>query len=226
MNVKINKEQNKELLKLNSKKYMFGSVLHGIDTKNSDEDYIKVIDDSFYDKFNTIGKYLPNIHSWQYDDTVNNIQTVWVTETQFYRNLFSGDGNMIADVVILSGEFKDILFLCRTYKIIKGYLGVAKRDLKLHGNVEKKRFHAYRSMYMAETLMVGAIPSVSEIRELRKGELPDRDTLFETQRKLRTSLNDMLNNNQIDMYPNFCEQEDDELVKIMLSSNNIKEFKY
>ena len=47
-----------------------------------------------------------SIHSWQFDDEENNTQYVWLTERQFYQNLFSGDGNMIADVVLLSGDFE------------------------------------------------------------------------------------------------------------------------
>lgn len=223
MNVKITKEQHKELEKLMYVEYLFGSQLHGIATEESDFDYVRVIQDSFYDKFKTLAIFLPNIHSWQYDGE-NNTQYVWMTETQFYRNFLMGDGNMLADIVILSGEFEDSLFLSRTYKVIKGYLGVAKRDLRLHGNNEKKRFHAYRSLYMADRLIMNVLPTIKDIQALRKEAVPTKEQLSAQEQMLRERLNDMLNNGGIEMYPKF--EEPNELVQIMMNNNNVTEFKY
>lgn len=224
MNVKITKEQHEYLCSLPFKEYLFGSQLHGIATEDSDSDYIRIVDNSFYDNFNTKAKYLPNIHSWQFDDTDNNIQYVWLTERQFYHNLFSGDGNMLADVVLLSGDFPDALFLSFTYKVIKGYLGVAKRDLKMHGGEAKKRFHALRSMYMAECLLQGELPTIEGIRNLKNIDLPTKDELLEREAKNRLVLTDMLNNNLISLYPDFKEEEP--LAQIMADCNNVKQFKY
>ena len=224
MNFKINTTQHHYLCSLKYKEYIFGSRLHGIATENSDSDYIRVIDDSFYDNFKTEARFLPNIHSWQYDDSDNNTQYVWMTEKQFYHNLFSGDGNMIADVVLLSGEFDNSMFLCRTFKIIKSYLGVAKRDLKIHGNLVKKRFHAFRSIYMAKCLMDNRLPSVDGIKHLKTIELPTCEELFEQEKEQRGLLNNMFNNKLIPTYPEF--KEDDSLAQIMLDCNNIGEFKY
>lgn len=64
MNIKITKEQHDYLCTLHYKEYLFGSQLHGIANKDSDFDYIRVIQDRFYDKFQTLAVYLPNIHSW------------------------------------------------------------------------------------------------------------------------------------------------------------------
>jgi predicted nucleotidyltransferase len=227
MNIKITKEQYERLCNLDYKEYLFGSQLHGIANKNSDYDYIRVISDDFYQSFTSLAVYLPNIHSWQYDGE-NNTQYVWMTEKQFYHNLFSGDGNMISDVVLLSGEFENSLFLCQTYKIIKGYIGVAKRDLKLHGNNEKKRFHALRSLYMADELMDNELPTVEKIKLLYKNysgvNLPSKEYLVKKEQELRNRLNEMLDKGEIDMYPKF--KEENELVQIMMNSNNIREFKY
>jgi hypothetical protein len=224
MNVKITKENHNSLCNMSYKEYLFGSQLHGISNNESDKDYIRVISDDFYNNLPKIATYLPNIHSWQYDDVTNNTQYVWMTERQFYNNLFSGDGNMIADVVILSGEFDNVLYLTRTYKIIKGYLGVAKRDLKLHGNQEKKRFHAYRSIMMAEILIDGKLPTVNDIVNLKSKELPTKDFLMNKEKEVRKILNNMLDNQEIDLYPSF--KSNNELAQTMLNSNNIKEFKY
>jgi hypothetical protein len=226
MNIKINKEQHERLCKLDYEEYLFGSQLHGIANKDSDFDYVRVISDAFYLSFISFARFLPNIHSWQFDG--DGIQYVWMTEKQFFHNLFSGDGNMIADIVILSGKFENPLFLCRTYKIIKGYIGVAKRDLRLHGNNEKKRFHALRSLYMADELLDGELPTVEKIQMLHKNysgvNLPSKEYLVKKEQELRNRLNEMLNKGEIDFYPKFTEQ--DELAQIITSSNNIKEFKY
>jgi hypothetical protein len=132
---------------------------------------------------------------------------------------------MIADIVLLSGKFDDPLFLCRTYKIIKAYLGVAKRDLKLHGNVEKKRFHALRSLIMAEKLMENVLPDVGDIQMLKFAtHLPSKEKLFEMEKNTRERLNNLLNLGDLDMYPVF--EEEDSLVKTMLQANNTREFRY
>ena len=225
MNIKIIKEQHIKLCSYNYSEYIFGSQLHGIANEDSDFDYVRVISDDFYNNFTTLVKYLPNIHPFQYDDSENNSQYVWMTEKQFYHNLFSGGGNMIADIVILSGEWNDVLFLTRTYKIIKGYLGVAKRDLKLHGTNPKKQFHALRSLYMAKTLMENKLPTVDDIIKLKENNKDlNKDVLWNEEQELRNKLNDMLNNGEIDLYPRFDEKDD--LVLTMINSNNIREFKY
>ena len=226
MNIKITLEQHKYLETLSFKEYLFGSQLHGIASKTSDFDYVRVLEDEFYDRFNTLAVYLPNIHSWQYDG--DGVQYIYMTESQFYRGLFSGDGNNLANIVLLSGEFDNPLFLCRTYKIIKGFIGVAKRDLKLHGNLDKKKFHALRSMYMAEKLINNELPTVEGIQLLHENYsgcyLPSKESLQNKEQELREQLNNMLNKGEIDLYPKFVEK--DELVQIMTSSNNVKEFKY
>lgn len=131
---------------------------------------------------------------------------------------------MVADVVLLSGKFNNTLHLCRTYKICKAYIGVSKRDLKLHGNVEKKRFHAYRSLMMAEKLMDNVLPTTQDIIDLKASTLPSKEELFEKERELRKRLNDMYNKGEITLYPKF--EVDDDLLGMMFDSNNIKEFKY
>jgi hypothetical protein len=226
MNIKINYEEFKLLNKLYYSEYLFGSQLHGIANKESDYDYVKVISDDFYKNFKTLSVYLPNIHNFQYDGEKE--QHIFMTQSQFYRGLFSGDGNNLADIVILSGKFENPLFLCRTYKIIKGFIGVAKRDLKLHGNLDKKKFHALRSLYMAEKLIDNDLPTIEGIQLLHVNYggsyLPSKESLIKKENNLREKLNTMLNNGEIDLYPKF--REVDQLAQIINKSNNIKEFKY
>lgn len=234
MNVKINKETFDYIVTYTKYKFLFGSRLHGIANKHSDTDYLIILSNKLEDNFTTIAKYLPNIHSFQYDDTEHNTQLVLMTEKQFYQNLFSGDGNMLVDVVILDSNFKlmnndcstqqGILFLTKTYRIIKGYLGVAKRDIKLHGDNEKKRFHAMRSLYMAEELMENKLPSIKGIQNLKKLPLLQKEKLIEKEAALRKELNKMLDDRLITHYPQFT--EDDVAIQIINESNNTINFKY
>jgi hypothetical protein len=225
MNVKINKEVLNKLLEFEINSFIFGSQLHGIATKESDSDFVILLSDQIYSYFNTLARYLPNIHSWQYDG--DNVQYVLMTETQFYRGLFSGDGNMLADIVLLNYThpyFSNSMFLCRTQKIIKGYLGVAKRDLKLHGKNEKKRFHAFRSLYMAKCLINNVKPTVGGIVDLKKLLIPSTTDLFKNESELRGILNNLLEKGDVDMHPRFEEKE--LFLQILTDSNNIKEFRY
>ena len=228
MNLKITEQQHHHLCEFDFKEYLFGSKLHGIDNPNSDTDYVRVIGDEFYENFSTPARYFPNIHSLQYDDKEENMQFIWMTESQFYRGLFSGDGNNLADIVLLSGKFKNPLELCRTYKIIKGYLGVAKRDLKLHGMEDKKKFHALRSMYMAEKLMAGEVPTVEGIQLLHNNysgcHLPSKEALEAIEVRLRKAATKMFELKELSLYPIFAEQN--AIVNIIALSNNITQFKY
>lgn len=226
MNVKITKEQHEKLCKLDYEEYLFGSQLHGIANKESDFDYVRVISDEFYLSFTSFARFLPNIHSWQAD--FEGVQYIWMTETQFWRGFFSGDGNNLADIVLLSSRFENPLFLSRSYKVCKAFVGVARRDLKLHPNNEKKKFHALRSMYMAEKLMDNELPTVEGIKLLHKNYsgcyLPTTEALNKKEQELRIRLNEMLDKGELDMYPRFSEEN--ELVQIIVNSNNVREFKY
>lgn len=226
MNFKITKEQHEWLNKnFSYEEYLFGSQLHGIANENSDYDYVRVISDDFYSLFTSLARYLPNIHSFQYTEG-KDTQYVWMTESQFWRGFFSGDGNMLADIVLLSGKWgkAESLKLAYTYKVIKGYIGVTKRDLKLHKDWDKKIFHSTRSLYMAETLMRKELPTVEGIKNLYNQKRLTVEELSAKEKELREKLNTMLNNGSIDLYPNFKEHY--ELVQIMTNTNNIREFKY
>lgn len=150
MNIKISKEEHERLCKVPYEEYLFGSRLFGTHTKESDYDYIRVY--NYEDVFATKMIGLPNIHSFQVD--LEGVQYIWMTKEQFWGGLRSGDGTMQSDILMFGNHFnKDFaLKICRSYNIVKAYLGVAKRDLKLHKN-EKKRFHAHRSIYIAQELM-------------------------------------------------------------------------
>ena len=167
MNIKITKEQHERLLKHNHEKHIFGSRLFGTEKETSDYDYMMVY--HYQEVFYGMETYLPNIHSFQYDDVENNSQYIWVTEQQFYQNLFSGDGTIQSDIFLFTEGISpyETAKVCRTFKVIKAYCGVAKRDLKLH-NSKNKLFHANRSLYIAEKLLNNETPTKKDIQKLSK----------------------------------------------------------
>jgi len=221
MNIKITKEQHERLCKSEYLEYEFGSRLFGTNRKNSDYDYMRVYKyESVYSKG---FKGLPNIHSLQYDDLENNSQYIWVTEEQFWCNLFSGDGTIHSDILMFSDNVTDLaLKMCRTFKIIRAYCGVAKRDLKLH-NSGNKLFHANRSLYIAECLIDNILPTKEKIQEIALN-LENKEVLLQKEIKLRQKASDMYQNHLLHNY--YIPETEDDLLNIILQANNTREFKY
>lgn len=230
MNLKISKEHHERLSKYITNKYLFGSRLFGTHHENSDYDYIAIYD---YEKVfgiteNKFGQY-PNIHSLQFDDVENNTQYVWMSQKQFNKILHSGDGTMLSDVVLFNDvgmTDKEKLSLCRTYKIIKAYCGVAKRDIKLHPNSMKKRFHAVRSIYTATCLMDGVMPKKDTIQYIQKyiGVMASLNEISDLISEARMRSNKMLENGELSHYN--IPTTGDDLLDVLLGTNNIGEFKY
>jgi hypothetical protein len=222
MNVKITKEDHDRLCKVEYTEYLFGSRLFGTHTEDSDFDYIRVY--KYNDVFTDPHYHLPNIHSFQFDDSENNTQYVWMTEHQFWNNLYSGDGTMQSDIVMFSGLWmeSEILTLCRTYKVIRAYCGVAKRDVTLHGKNRKKRFHAERSLYIAESLIDNKVPDLSVIQTFKGNS--DVATLISESKELRRIASSMYEKKSLHNY--HIPITSDSLLNKMLDANNIREFKY
>jgi hypothetical protein len=227
MNIKITKEQHLRICELEFKEYIFGSHLHRTNNNNSDKDILRVIKDNIiFNNSNTLGKYLPNIHIFQYDDIENNTQYVYMTEYQFWYNLFSGDGHIQSDIILLTDYFENPLFLCRTYKIIKGYLGLVKRDLKYYDKNEKKRLHCIRGLYITNKLIHNEKPIIDDMNLFLStfGETYDREMIQRELNILKDLANRMYENNTLTNYPIFDEKDD--LVSKVILANNIKEFTY
>ncbi len=228
MNVKITTEQSQRLDQCVKHKLLFGSRLFGTHTEESDYDYICIYD--FEEVFNLSEKYVltyPNTHCFQYDDTPKNEQRIYMTQTQFYRNLFQGDGTMQSDIFIYGNDplFESLnkLEIIRTYKVIKAYLGVARRDLTLN-NTQKKLWHANRGLATARCLMNNELPTKEYIQWVSKNLQP-RDVVLKECEALRKQAHEMY---QKDILKNYYidNAEGDDLLHILLDSNNLKQFKY
>ena len=221
MNIKITKEQHERLCKSKYLEYEFGSRLFGTYREDSDYDYMRVYE--YNSVFEETYKGFPNVHCFQYDDAEKNSQYIWVTEEQFWANLFSGDGTIHSDILMFSeyaGE--EVLKMCRTFKIIRAYCGVSKRDLKLH-NGRNKLFHANRSLYIAECLINNILPTKEKIQEISLN-LENKEVLLQKEIELRQKASDMYQNNLLDNY--YIPKTGDDLLDVLLQSNNTRQFKY
>lgn len=224
MNVKITKEQHERLCKSEYLEYEFGSRLFGTNRKDSDYDYMRIY--KYNSVFKPVVKGLPSIHSFQYDDVENSSQYIWVTEEQFWANLMSGDGTIHSDILLFSKDSKlfnnKVMEMCRTYKIIRAYLGVVERDLKLH-KTGNKLFHANRGLYIAECLINNKLPKKEIIQELAKN-LESKEAVLEKTKINRKIASKMYENRELENY--YIPDTEDDLLNIMLQANNIREFKY
>ena len=119
------------------------------------------------------------------------------------------------------------LAYCKTYKVIKAYIGFAKRDLKQINKDKSKLFHANRGLYCAQELLEGRLPLLSEIQKLalKDGYFQENlGDLIYTENLLRTKLNKLYDDNKIVTY--YIEKCGNMLFDKMFEANNIKEFKY
>lgn len=229
MNIKINKEQYDRLNNSGTiiNTYVFGSHLFGNTTENSDIDVLKIYDsDSFFGDDHLWGcinleliKNYPNIHAFQYDG--ENEQTIFMTPQQFWHGIHSGDGIINLDIFIFT--IKPDIEQLFTYKIIKSYIGIGKRDLKQANRNVKKHFHAQKMLYIADCLINKKYPEIEVIKNMIYNLQP-LDNLILFEKTLRNMLNGMLDTNQIQHY--YIPRVGDDLLQTMLDSNNIKEFKY
>lgn len=130
MNIKITKSEHNRLLKHQVHEYIIGSHLYKTNDNNSDKDLVCIYDDFLLKNAALHLNAFPNIHSFQYDDMDNNVQYIWMSSAQFWQNQRSGEVTINSDIVMFYPAFKNALALCQTYKVIRAYLGYAKRDLK------------------------------------------------------------------------------------------------
>lgn len=223
MNIKITKEEYLVLNQYIENSFIIGSRLYENHSENSDIDVINIIKPIFESD-----KYLPNFHQFQYDDLENNKQEMFITRERFFKNLFSGDSTINTDIIMFTNfdnlnEFEKLNY-CRTYNIIKAFLGFAKRDLNNINKGKNKRFHAARSIYCAEELINNRLPKIEEFKKYIDLTIHE---LLSKCAELREVSNKLLNEKDLTPFPkelfikplNSLEQK-------LIESNNILEFKY
>ena len=228
MNIHISEKQHKYLQQFVVRTEIIGSKLYGTNSDKSDTDLLCIYEIPF--KF--ISEHLsrfPSIHQFQYKDIDNNTDYIYCTPLQFFYNQASGDSTINSDICLFSNmSWCGSIAICVTYKVIKGYLGFAKRDLKQYKEGNHKLIHAKRGLYCAEKLMYNERPLIEDIQEFYHME-HNVTELIQYEHNLRFILTQMLNRNEIEFYQIselFDKDEDEYVFQLLLNSNNTKEFKY
>lgn len=223
MNIKINDVELSEISLHIENSYVIGSRMYNTHTEESDFDVLYIIK-----PFLKSDMYYPNWHQFQYDSPDGRRQYIFTTKERFYRNLFSGESTINADIVMFT-DFDDLnpsdkLNHCRTYNIIKAFLGFAKRDLNRYNIGKNKHFHAARSIYCAEKLMNNELPKLDELSTYVS---LTSDELFVKCVDLRKRCNNMMNSKELTIFPKqLIFEPESSLERKIMESNNVLEFKY
>jgi len=227
MNIKIDKQEYERLLEFEEDRAVFGSRMYGTHAKESDTDLMVFYDPDIFDLYGS--KYsLPLVHPFQYDCEKTNSQYLFTTETQFLRNLFSGDSVVNLELAMWDGRWPmsngTVLRLFKTQKIIKSVLGYAKKDIK---NVDTSRdkgnsaSHAARGLYIAGELLNDRIPELAQVKHLEfKGKIESQKQM----ESLRDELQRQYVSGRLEWYPKLESQ--DTLTQKMLDSVNMRQWKY
>ena len=224
MNIKITKEESDYILNNHFiHKFTIGSRLYGTNKDNSDTDILVL-----YNSFHESDVFYPNYHQFQYDDVDNNTQYIFTSEPQFFKNLYSGDSSINADIVMFCSNLNEevILNKVRTYNIIKGFIGFAKRDLKRIDKGKNKVFHAERSLYCAEMLLDYEVPKLEEIKNIYNNP-KTLDDLKYREEYFRKKCNDLFDSGCLTLFPKIpIYKAKTTLEEKLINANNIKQFKY
>lgn len=221
MNIPINKEQADRLFPHTKDSFVYGSRLFGTHTPESDTDIVMLY--SYKDVFDE-NYYLPNIHSFQYTDTENNKDIIFMTYEQFWKSFYDADDTLYADIVLFTKNWfsnHEALRMCRSYKIIKGYCGTAKRDLTSSNCTDKIIKRSAKNLYIAECLLNNEMPQLKQIQNIYKQNF-DINYLLKNISELREQANELFNKNELSNYS--IPTTEDDLLNIMLHGNNLKEY--
>ena len=231
MNIKIDKDLKEYLDTIIVKTVVIGSKLYGTSDENSDTDYLHIIKAEKLGLNEASLLVYPLIHQFQYDDKENNEQHLYTLPYQFLRNAISGESTINVEAMFFTDVFKKQkefdLTRFRTYKVLKAYLGLAKRDCR---QIRKRRKHIVRALYMVKTLLKGEEPNLEDLRNEMMTNTQSGKELREEVATLRSKITQMYNDGVLPLYgiPQSSNPLDNpsEVVRLLLESNNIKEFKY
>jgi predicted nucleotidyltransferase len=228
MNIKITKEEAEELFKRETNRVIMGSRLYGSNNEDSDIDFLVL-----YKAFDRdINQMFQIRHQFQFDDEDNNIDFIFSTTEQFAINTFSGESTINSDIVLftdfINKKEEDRLKSCRTYNIIKAYLGFAKRDIKYNKNNSRYK-HIVRGLYTASCLLNNIFPNLEDIKTIQLDNFSkNNEELKLWQNELRLKCNQMYEKDELKMYPDIFVESDDihPLQMKLIQSCNTKEFRY
>jgi predicted nucleotidyltransferase len=220
MNIIINEEEHEWLQQQIVKEFIVGSHLYGTSNADSDTDYLCLYQTSEVELYSG----LPNVHQFQYKDEIASVDWNYCSALQFWKNLYKGDSTINADIILFTDYRHNKLEICRTYKIIKAYLGFAKRDIKqISKEGSKKAVHAARGLYCAEMLLKNELPSLQDIQQVYLQRF-GVENLQVKEQHLRAIANQQYDDGLLKNY--YIEECSNPLLQKLLNSNNNKEFRY
>ncbi len=184
----------------------FGSYLYGTKNEKSDTDYLYI----YRTSESELRSFLQSKHPFQFKE--DGFDHNFVSVHAFIRNLLDGDSTIHFEV-LHSDDLKncaelkflyDMRYDLVNYSIIKSYLGLARRDLKLRHKQKteydfaKAVLHAYRGFFYAESLMEQKFTLKNKkYLSVYESNTFDIDLLFSQIDILRNDLN---SNNQFNRY--------------------------
>jgi len=136
-------------------KLQVGSNLYNLSNSNSDTDYLYI----YLESPKNLKSFQYEHHQLQFKE--DNIDHNFTSIQSFIRNILTGDSTINFEVLFSPKFKKDFKFLYDfrynfiNYNIIKSYLGLAKRDLKLYrkSKCPKKLSHFIRGVMFADYLL-------------------------------------------------------------------------
>lgn len=210
MNIHIDRPIFEQLLKSTIYSTIIGSKMYGTDDEYSDTDILHI----FYPSVNMTRSFIHTHHQLQFKQ--DNIDYIFVDIFNYIRNCLSGDSTINYEVMQNIPFFDASIF--RNYKIIRSYLGLARRDIKeiskLNGrDKHKKAGHIMRSYNFAKSILddnfnskiTGSLlDEYRSIKNMSNKELHDyvmvyRDKISE----LRITLNDIFETDTNNI-PRYC----------------------
>jgi predicted nucleotidyltransferase len=207
MNIRIKNVDFYEQLKMRSLvRIEFGSQLYGTKNEKSDTDYLYI----YRTSESELRSFLQSKHAFQFKE--DGFDHNFVSLHAFIRNLLDGDSTIHFEV-LHSEDLKncielkflyDMRYDLVNYSIIKSYLGLARRDLKLRNKQKtaydfaKAILHAYRGFFYAESLMEQNFTLKNEkYLNIYQSSVFDIELLLTQIDKLRNDLN---SNNHFNRY--------------------------
>jgi len=222
-------------------KSVIGSHLYQNNTSTSDIDYLSI----YVPSKSEMNTAFPSHHQIQYKDIENNIDWNFTNIFTFFKNLINGDSPVNFEIIHnieLKNSALYFLYDMRNYfynyKILKSYLGIARKDLREMNKQsdfikeKKKLTHAYRGLKFYEEILSGNLNikindklknDINYIKSLEKNK-EYFDIIKETKEKIeekRKELTDLYNSKKL-IYPNFMipqkQKELDEKLYEIISS--------
>lgn len=180
-----------------------GSSIYGLKDENSDTDYLCI----YRESADNLKSFMYEHHQLQYKDY--NVDWIFTNVQTFIRNILTGDSTINLEVLFsrsLIGTELEFLWMFRhnfiNYNIIKSYLGLAKRDLKMYlsnkDKTPKKLSHFYRSVIFAEQLIGGELNLTEHHQFLYDTKFNNKNEEFLIEFKAKMEYLRILNNENLE----------------------------